>query len=458
MGNAIAAKAYQLARTMRTPIAIGFVGQSVTRGNVPTTEAATFPQVFASQRKPSLAAPLWPATALLGGAHFRLYDDLFDWGYDARILNAAKGSSSLVKHWVGQGGYNNRGQITYAQRMARGDGVDRGFVGDTIVTGFGGVRVWRCIAGAQIAVMNGGPFPSIAPAGTGGVAAGGTAVQLDYIQTLNETAGRSGGANLTASISGTTLTVTAASAANLAVGDYLYNGGVAAGTRITALGTGTGGTGTYTVNTGQTVASASMFTSTADFNTGAVGDTRVDGGVTWRCETVGSTAAYGGNGGQIFTEAQTGVGFDPLGLHQALHDEMQRVASEVRDRFIYIDGNQSDLSATQAWRQAAVVSSASFWLSRGYKVLIGSMCYSPGSGTIPQHQTQVAANLAALAQLQAGSYGARVFSGADLYTTLGTSNAALLQADNIHLNGAGSLQQGTAYADAMKAIVPRINR
>jgi hypothetical protein len=65
-------------------------------------------------------------------------------------------------------------------------------------------------------------------------------------------------ATITASISTTTLTVTAKTGTNLNVGTAIYDGGVSAGTKITALGTGTGGTGTYTINNSQTVASTTM--------------------------------------------------------------------------------------------------------------------------------------------------------------------------------------------------------
>ena len=61
---------------------------------------------------------------------------------------------------------------------------------------------------------------------------------------------------VTGSISGTTLTVTAVHSGTVAVGQAIN--GAAAGTTITALGTGTGGTGTYTVNTSQTVSSFRM--------------------------------------------------------------------------------------------------------------------------------------------------------------------------------------------------------
>ena len=62
----------------------------------------------------------------------------------------------------------------------------------------------------------------------------------------------------TGSISGTTLTVTAVTSGSFAVGDPVTGTGVTANTYITALGTGTGGVGTYTVNTSQTVSSTTL--------------------------------------------------------------------------------------------------------------------------------------------------------------------------------------------------------
>ncbi|MBS0636376.1 MAG: alkaline phosphatase D family protein [Verrucomicrobia bacterium] len=64
-------------------------------------------------------------------------------------------------------------------------------------------------------------------------------------------------ASFTGSISGSTLTVTAASG-TLAINQILSGAGVTPGTAITAFGTGTGGTGTYTITPSQTVASTSM--------------------------------------------------------------------------------------------------------------------------------------------------------------------------------------------------------
>ena len=67
-----------------------------------------------------------------------------------------------------------------------------------------------------------------------------------------------GNAVFTGSISGTTLTVTSIVAGALSIGSTITGTGVPSNTKITANGTGTGGIGTYTVNTTSTVASESM--------------------------------------------------------------------------------------------------------------------------------------------------------------------------------------------------------
>jgi hypothetical protein len=67
----------------------------------------------------------------------------------------------------------------------------------------------------------------------------------------------------TGSISGTTLTVTAITNGTIAINQALFGVGVTQETVITALGTGSGGIGTYTINTSQTVASSLMNSATA---------------------------------------------------------------------------------------------------------------------------------------------------------------------------------------------------
>ena len=64
--------------------------------------------------------------------------------------------------------------------------------------------------------------------------------------------------SVTASITGTTMDVTAVGSGTIAVGDLVAGGAVQAYTRVTALGTGTGGVGTYTVSVSQTSASGTV--------------------------------------------------------------------------------------------------------------------------------------------------------------------------------------------------------
>ena len=67
----------------------------------------------------------------------------------------------------------------------------------------------------------------------------------------------------TGSTSGTTLTVSAITSGALAVGQVLFGVGVTQETVITALGSGSGGVGTYTINLSQTIASERMNSATA---------------------------------------------------------------------------------------------------------------------------------------------------------------------------------------------------
>lgn len=63
---------------------------------------------------------------------------------------------------------------------------------------------------------------------------------------------------VTGAISTTTLTVSAVISGTLEVGQVISGAGITAGTTITALGSGTGGTGTYTVSVSQTASSTTV--------------------------------------------------------------------------------------------------------------------------------------------------------------------------------------------------------
>jgi len=90
-------------------------------------------------------------------------------------------------------------------------------------------------------------------------------------------------AQFTGSVSGTTLTVTAITSGTITAHQALFGVGVTPNTVITALGTGTGGIGTYTVNISQTVSSKQM-------NSAAVA-ARVTGAISGTTLTVASVAS-----------------------------------------------------------------------------------------------------------------------------------------------------------------------
>jgi len=81
------------------------------------------------------------------------------------------------------------------------------------------------------------------------------------IRSLQIGSANTASASFTASIAGTTMTVTGVASGTIAIGQTVQDvpGNVTPGTVITALGTGTGGTGTYTINNTQTVASETMY-------------------------------------------------------------------------------------------------------------------------------------------------------------------------------------------------------
>jgi hypothetical protein len=93
--------------------------------------------------------------------------------------------------------------------------------------------------------------------GTGGI--GTYTVNLSQTVTSRQMNSATVGAQVTGSISTTTLTVTAVASGTLFVGQTIQGTGVTALTIITALGTGSGGVGTYTVSTSQTVTSTTLY-------------------------------------------------------------------------------------------------------------------------------------------------------------------------------------------------------
>ncbi len=107
------------------------------------------------------------------------------------------------------------------------------------------------------------------------------------------------GAAVTAAISGTTMTVSAVGGGVVRVGGVVSGAGVTLGTTITALGSGTGGTGTYTVSASQTVGSEAMVVSDNVLTVSAVGSGTIAVGqsATGALTTAVVTALGTGTGG-----------------------------------------------------------------------------------------------------------------------------------------------------------------
>lgn len=115
----------------------------------------------------------------------------------------------------------------------------------------------------------------------------------------------------TGSTSGTTLTVTSVSSGTIAINQSLYGIGVLPETVITALGSGSGGTGTYTINRSQTVASTSLSSATVGAVVTATisGTTMTVSAVTSGVLHIGQTVqGVGVTLGTIITALGTGTG------------------------------------------------------------------------------------------------------------------------------------------------------
>jgi hypothetical protein len=131
----------------------------------------------------------------------------------------------------------------------------------------------------------------------------------------------------TGSISGTTLTVTAVSSGTIAINQSLSGVGVTSETIITALGTGTGGTGTYTVNLSQTLASGTLNSSTvgakftASITATTMTVTAVASGTIYLGQTIQGTGITAGTIVSAFGTGSGGNGTYTLSASQTIASE-----------------------------------------------------------------------------------------------------------------------------------------
>lgn len=156
---------------------------------------------------------------------------------------------------------------------------------------------------------------AIGGTGTGSIGATGTGyVGAVVTGALGSTNTASIGFTCTASIATTTMTVSAVANGVLSVGDIISGTGVTAGTTITALGTGSGGTGTYTVSASQTVSSTTITGNSRFLNV-----TAVAGGTLYVGDTVLGTGVSAGTEITAFDTGTGGTGKYILNFYQQIN-------------------------------------------------------------------------------------------------------------------------------------------
>jgi hypothetical protein len=135
----------------------------------------------------------------------------------------------------------------------------------------------------------------------------------DVVANIIEVTASSGTASFYGYISSTTLTVTQVTSGTLAVGQTISGTGITVGTTITALGTGSGGTGTYTISTSQTTGaiitaslSGTTLTVTAISGTLVVGQLIIGTGVTSNLTITAFVSGTGGVGTYTVSSSASG--------------------------------------------------------------------------------------------------------------------------------------------------------
>lgn len=377
----------------RKRIAVGIIGQSNEQMRALPAGLGLYPQAFGSLRNPDMrglmngqifvpdngSAPngLRRSTPH-GGMWWKMYDDLYDWGYECSFFNGAIGSSSLIDHWAGAIKPWVANTLYFPKRVATAE-PDSGYLGDLIIrTGSAGASLFRCTTGKASYVL----YDRLIPLS-------GTDQKVDY---------------------------------------------------FTTIGTGTSG--------GAEPAWSGV----------AVGGTITDGTLVWTCERlndVGFTEGSVTNGFRVGRQNHRGFYFDPYYL---LDRVMKGVLSiDADEHYVVIQNGQADVGNAQNDYQAALQNIGQYVVDRGAKAIIGLTCYSPTLTTIGYDKLQTA-RAAALTTFNGSTAvqanGSSVQPGANLYASMGTTMTGKLEADNVHLNGPGSIEAGGYWGDAFKAFLP----
>lgn len=287
LGQVIAATRTGTPTTVPIPVSLGGTGASTLTGYVkgsgtsPLTASATIPNTDITGLG-TMSTQNASAVAITGGSITGITDlAVADGGTGASTLTGyvkGSGTSPLTASatipntditGLGTMSTQNANSVaitggsingttigaTTASTIAGTTGTFTGIVSVTANSASDAVRINQTGAGNALVVEDSAspdstPFV-VTAAGNVGIGTGSPEAQLHVSGTTTNIA------QFTASIANTTMDVTAVASGTIAVGDIVYGTGVSPITRITALGTGTGNTGTYTVSVSQTVESSS---------------------------------------------------------------------------------------------------------------------------------------------------------------------------------------------------------
>lgn len=132
------------------PIALGILGQSNEKGQLPTLNKSSYPTCFQSAMNPAVVSTMGYSnsldTSFYGSWWPAFYDLMLAGGYDIQMINGAWGALSFVEHVCGivKTWQANTGYVQ--ERLTRVNQFDRGDIGDTIVESG---KIFRCTTGNQ---------------------------------------------------------------------------------------------------------------------------------------------------------------------------------------------------------------------------------------------------------------------------------------------------------------------
>ena len=173
------------------------------------------------------------------------------------VLNSTTGRVGIADNGVNVNIVD--GAYRYSWRISSpANAVFTGSVSGTVLT-VTSVSTGTITAGQSLLGVGVTRETVITSLGTGTGGAGTYNINLSQTLTPRALNSAAVGAQVTGSITATTLTVTAVASGVISVGHTIQGVGITAGTIVTAILTGTGGIGTYTVNVSQTVGSETMY-------------------------------------------------------------------------------------------------------------------------------------------------------------------------------------------------------